>query len=89
MASKKKAYWYVLVMTDEGPKFVTGTGEGKMAMWDKTGVPLEMDKSNAQEMALGLTWNGNTAFSVGSKYAMDRQPYNYEKWHIEWKENEE
>lgn len=90
MATKKpKSYNYILVLTSEGPVFVTKIETGKYARWDKSEVPLEMDLDWAKEIALGLTWNGNVAFPVSSKYEITTQPYNYADGHFEWKWNDD
>ena len=89
MATKEKTYNYVLVLTHEGPKFVTSIGEGKTAHWDKLEAPKEMPLDFARDMALGLTWNGHVAFAVSSRFALDTQPYLYSKGHFEWKYDEE
>ena len=87
--AKKKNYWYVLVMSDNGPVFVTKINYGdRTAEWNKLEKPLEMDKDRAQDLALGLNLNFHTAYSVCQTFELDRQPYRYSDWHIEWKENE-
>lgn len=88
--AKKQNWYYVLVMTDNGPIFVTKVNySNKTAEWDKTGKPLEMSKVRAEDLTFGLTMNFFTAFIVCSKYELDRQPYRYEDWRIKWEELEE
>lgn len=88
--AQKKNYWYVIVMTDGGPVFVTSVDyRSKTAHWDKSEKPLEMDKSRAQDLALGLNLNFHSSFAVCQPFEIDTQPYRYDKWHVEWKENEE
>lgn len=92
MATKKQKDWYyVLVMTDEGPKFVTGLGEHHTAYWDKDKKPYEVSKEWAEDMARGLLWNGHVAYVVKSQWELDTQPYNYKEWQIKWEQrvNEE
>ena len=85
--TKKQTNWYyVLVMTDEGPKFVTGLGEHHTAYWDKDKKPYELSEAWAKEMVRGLTWNGHVAFMVKSLWEIDGQPYNYRDWQIKWEE---
>ena len=48
-----------------------------------------MYKSKAQELVLGLNLNLHASFAVCQPFELDHQPYNYKKWHIEWKENNE
>lgn len=83
MANKKNHY-YVLVMTMKGAMFVTGTEGHKTALWDKCGTPLEMTKERATDMAIGLTWNGSTAFVVCMPFELDVQPFLYSKGNFEW-----
>lgn len=87
--AKKKNYWYVLVMSDDGPVFVTKINYGdRTAEWNKLEKPLEMDKDRAQELTLGLNLNLNISFAVCQPFELDHQPYRYSDWHIEWTENE-
>ena len=89
MATKQKNWYYVLVMSNDGPVFVTKIEYStKYAHWDKTEKPLAMDKSRAEDLTLGLNLNFHTAFMVCSKFELDTQPYRYDAYHIEWKENE-
>lgn len=89
MAKTKRQNWYyVLVMTDGGPVFVTSVEYSpKVAHWDKTEKPLVMDKSRAEDLTLGLNLNFHVAFTVCSKFEMDYQPYMYDKGCFEWKFN--
>lgn len=87
--AKKSNYWYVLVMTNEGPKFVTEVNYmDKTAKWDKLEKPLEMSKQSAQDLAVGLCLNFNMAYAVCQPFEIDSQPYIYSKGHLEWKESE-
>lgn len=87
--AQKKNYWYVLVMTEGGPVFVTSVDYSpKVAHWDKTEKPMEMGKYRAEDLALGLNLNGHLAFPVCTGVETDFQPYNYKNYHIEWVENE-
>ena len=88
--AQKKNWYYVLVMSDEGPVFVTKINYAdKTAEWNKLEKPLEMEQSRAKDLALGLNLNFHAAFVVCQPFEIDSQPYRYSKWHIEWKENEE
>ena len=88
--AQKKNWYYVLVMSDEGPVFVTSVDYStKYAHWDNTEMPKAFDKFWAEDLVLGLNLNFHTAFMVCSKFELDHQPYRYDAWHIEWKENEE
>ena len=89
MAKSAKEYWYVIVMTTNGPRFVTGTGDHHTAYWDVDEPPKELGKFWAKDIATGLMMNFYTAFAVCSPIELDSHPYNYKQYHIEWKENEQ
>ena len=90
MATKKQTRWYyVLVLTNGGPVFVTKIGEGKTAYWDKNEKPKEFSKEWAEDLAFGLMVNGYTAFAVTNKFELDTQPYRYNVGKFEWVMNEE
>ena len=85
--SRKKHYYYVLVFTNSGPKFVTKTNNmTRDAYWNLEDKPLAFSKDDAEFMAVALTWNGNYAVTVVSTYEIEGHPYNYEKYKIEWTE---
>lgn len=80
MATKKNFY-YVLVFAEDGAKYVTNINHNnKYAHWDETEKPLAMEMRKAQDISLGLTWNGNSAVVVQSPYELDYQPYNYKDY---------
>ena len=83
--AKKESYWYVLVLTNEGPVFVTKESEHKTAHWEKTEKPKEFNQSYAKDMAFGLMVNGYTAFAVCNRFELDNQPYRYNMGNFEWK----
>ena len=88
--ANKKNYWYVLVMTDNGPTFVTSVDySSKTAHWDKVEKPLEMEKSRAQDLAIGLNLNFHSSFAVCQPFEIDSQPYRYDKGKFVWSWNEE
>lgn len=89
--AKKQNFYYVLVMTNNGPVFVTSVQYvGKTAHWNKDEKPLEMGKYQAEDLTLGLNLNFHLAFTVCSKFELDTQPYMYDKGEFEWKfKNEE
>lgn len=76
MATKKNHY-YVLVMTDNGPMFVTSIGEHHMCYWDEEKEPKEFSKAYAEDIAFGLRMNMFTAYLVVSPREEECQPYNY------------
>lgn len=88
MAAKKKNYYYVLVLTSEGPVFVTET-KYHDAMWDKNKPPKLFSKAFAEDVALGLALNFHSAFMVTTKYELTTQPYRYDKGNFEWKNKED
>jgi hypothetical protein len=89
--AKKKNYWYVLVMTNEGPKFVTEMDNSqKMCYWDINEAPYEFgSKSYAQETAVCLTINMNYAMAVCTPYEITSQPYYYQRGHFKWVDKED
>ena len=88
--AKKKNYWYVLVLTGEGAKFVTSMSyRDKTAYWDKLEVPKELGMETAKDLAMGLMLNGHLAYAVTVPYELDCQPYSYKTGHFEWVKNEE
>lgn len=83
--AKQTKWWYVIVCTGEGVKFVTDVHNSKRtAIWDGTKPPCEMSESMAHNLALGLTWNGYNAYPVCMKYTLGTQPYDYREGHFEW-----
>ena len=83
--AKKKNYWYILVITDEGPKFVTNVDFGnKSAEWNKDEKPYELSEGWARDMTIGLNWNGHLAYPVCSPYEIDKHPYRYEDGYLKW-----
>lgn len=76
--AKKTNWYYVLVMSDEGPVFVTKVNySNKTAEWNKLERPKAFDKYWAEDLALGLNCNFHTAFTVCSKFELEHQPYRY------------
>lgn len=87
-AKFKEKYTYILVFTDDGPKYVTNIS-GKTATWGYNDPPLNLgDIERAQEIALGLTFNGNNAVAVSSLYEITDGPYNYYDYHIKFERND-
>lgn len=90
MANSKKNFWYVIVMTNEGAKFVTKIDySDKSAYWNKEEKPLELSQSTAKDLAMGLSANMHLAFAVCSFYEIDNQPYRYNKGCFKWVWNED
>ena len=84
MAKKQKYWYYVIVLTNQGPVFLTSIGEGKTAYWNKDEQPKELSKEWAEDIAFGLTINGHSAFMVTTKYELTHQPYRYSIGEFEW-----
>ena len=88
--AKKKNFWYVLVLANGGPTFVTAVNHSnKTAHWNKSEAPLEMEMFWAKDLALGLMLNFHMAYVVCSPIEIKEQPYRYEKGHFEWQWDEE
>lgn len=83
--ANKKNYWYVLVMTNYGAKFVTKINySNRTAEWDGVEKPLEMDMNRAKDLAFGLMCNFNQAYPVCAPIELDNQPYVYADGHFKW-----
>ena len=69
-----KYLYYVLVVTDDGGKFVTKVDNAtKTAYWDSKGKPLAFSKSYADDLALCLTINFYPAFTLKSYHELKGQ----------------
>ena len=84
MASKKKYYYYVLVFTNEGPKYVTEILPNHWCKWNENDAPLEMSASYAEDVYTGLCLNFNTAVLVKSRFEITHHPYRYEDFQIKF-----
>ena len=83
--AKKQNYWYVLVMTDDGPVFVTGIPQRNWANYNKDEKPMEfVSKETARDVALGLNLNMQLAYAVCQPFEIVNQPYRYDDGHFEW-----
>ena len=86
--AKKKNFYYVLVLTAEGPTFVTEVSyRTKIAEWKKDQKPLDFSKEAAEDLAFGLTANFWSAYAIHSRFEITEQPYKYDLGHFEWKWN--
>lgn len=84
--SKRKNFYYVLVITNEGPKFVTGIPERNTAEYNKLEKPmLFTSRDFADNVSLGLTLNFNLAYTIVSTYEIEHQPYLYGEGDFKWK----
>ena len=90
MANKKKNHYYVLVISNQGPIFVTSVNNAnKTAMWNWEEKPKEFDKYYAEDLVLGLNLNFHQAYLVSHPVEIDTQPYNYKDWSIEFVERKD
>ena len=87
--AKKKNYYYVMVLTEEGPKYVTSIGDHHTAHWDMLEKPMEFSKEWAEDITRGLLLNFINAVMVVMPIEIDNQPFRYNKGKFEWKWNEE
>lgn len=84
--AKKKEYWYVLVMTNNGAVFVTETNNWeRIAKWEKDKNPMKFTKNDAQYLSMALTMNGHLAYAIGDTWEHKKQPYRYEAGSFYWK----
>lgn len=75
-----KYLYYVLVVTEDGGKFVTKIDNTtKTAYWDSKGKPLAFSKSYADDLALCLTLNFHIAFTLKSYHELQSQIFIKEK----------
>ena len=88
MATKKN-YYYILVMTGNGPIFVTGIKPHHYAEYDRQKKPMLFEKVRAEDITQGLNLNFITAYMITSKWEIDTQPYNYKDYDIEFVERKE
>lgn len=86
----KKTHYYVIVMSENGPIFVTKVNHSNhTAEWNYKEKPLELAKSVAEDLALGLNLNLHSAYLVAQPFEIEVQPYNYKSWKIEWTKRED
>ena len=75
-----KYLYYVLVVTDDGGKFVTKVDNAtNTAYWDSKGKPLAFSKSYADDLALCLSINFYPAFTLKSYHELKSQIFIKEK----------
>lgn len=87
--SKQKRYYYVMILTEQGPVLVTSVDRGtKTAHWDRDEKPLELGKFWAEDLQFGLSANFFSAFVVSTFYELESQPYRYNMGHFEWRLND-
>ena len=82
-----KEIWYVLVLSDTGPKFLTDVGNSEhYAKWEATGKPVSLGKPSAKDVAFGLSMNGFNAYPICVPYEITRQIYDYKNGEFRWVE---
>ncbi len=83
----KRTNYYVLVMREYGPVYVTKLErDTKVSFWNMDEPPLAMTKSLAEDIAFGLRCNGYLCYVVhlGKGGDIVGQPYRYDKGHFVW-----
>ena len=69
-----KYFYYVLVKTEDGAKFVTQLDNAtKTAFWNSNETPMPFNKSYAEDLALCLTLNFHLAFVMKSYHELKTQ----------------
>lgn len=69
-----KYFYYVIVATEDGAKFVTKTDYAtKTAYWNSKEKPLAFSKTQADDLALCLTLNYHLAFTLKSYHELKTQ----------------
>ena len=69
-----KYFYYVLVATNEGGKFVTKVDNAtKTAFWDSKEKPMSFNKIYADDLALCLSINFYPAFTLKSYHELQGQ----------------
>lgn len=84
--SRAKDNWYVIVMTQVGPKFVTHVNwRDNIAEWNGEARPYRFDnKADAQEIARGLTFNVSPAYAICQAWEITEQPFQYGAGKFMW-----
>ena len=69
-----KYFYYVVVATEDGAKFVTKVDNAtKTAYWDSNEKPMPFNKTYADDLALCLTLNFYPAFTLKSYHELKGQ----------------
>ena len=87
--AERKNYWYIIVLQNYGPVFVTGIPERTTAEWDRLKKPMKFTATYAKEVAWALRLNGYTAYAVCNTYELGNQPYIYDIGEFKWEWSEE
>ena len=87
--TKNKYHYYVLVITEAGPIFVTGIdNSSKTATWDVDKAPLELGAYKAEDITIGLNCNMIPSYCIKSKFEIDKHPYRYDDFELKFVEKE-
>lgn len=84
MANTKKWHYYVLVFTEEGPKYVTNILPHHTAEFKADKKPMEMSAGYAEDVYTGLCLNFFNATLIKSRFEIESQPYRYDEYSIKW-----
>lgn len=87
--ANKRNYWYVLVLTNYGPVFVTRIPTRTTAEWHKEEKPMELSEKYAKEVAWGLRLNEYLAYAVCNTYELGGQPFRYKEGQFKWQWDKE
>lgn len=87
--ANKKYHYYVMVFTENGPKYVTNILPHHTAEWKAEDKPLEMSASYAEDVYCGLCLNFFTAVLVKSRFEIDHHPYRYDVYDIKFEKKKE
>ena len=82
--AKSKYHYYVLVITNEGPKYVTEILENNWCKWNEEDAPYEMSASFAEDVYIGLCANLNYALLIKSRVKISHHPYRYEEFNLKF-----
>ena len=88
MAKKQTKKYYILVFTQDGPKYLTSLDyHTKTAHWDTDEKPYEFSSyESALDIHIGLLWNGHMSVISVAEYDIEHHPYNYKDYEISFKE---
>lgn len=87
-AKAKKYYYYIVVFTSTGPRYVTGIGEHNTAYWELDKEPMQFSKEYGRNIVLGLVLNFWNAGLVELPIDINCHPYNYKDYTIKFEKKE-
>ena len=83
-----KYYYYIVVFTVSGPRYVTGIGEHNTALWELDKEPMQFSKEFGRNVVLGLTLNFWNCGLVEVPIDLHSHPYNYNDYDLKFVEKE-